>query len=97
MQVRAQMGVEPEGDIGPVLDMASLLMPFFCNIDRDDIDRLSPPRLTVFASSCPAFRSGHSRFTPSLIGGQRKAPCSSRFQNSTSRPLKKPPDKPLRI
>jgi hypothetical protein len=34
------------------------LMPFFFNIDRDDIDRLSPPRaaFVLFASSRPAFR-----------------------------------------
>jgi hypothetical protein len=32
------------------------------------------------AASCDA----DNRITPSLIGGQRKAPCSSRFQNNTS-------------
>src|SRR6516162_102859 len=31
------------------------------------------------AASCDAV----SRITPSLIGGHRKAPCSSRFHNST--------------
>jgi hypothetical protein len=32
------------------------------------------------AASCEA----DNRITPSLIGGQRKARCSSRFQNNTS-------------
>src|SRR5262249_60385515 len=34
-------------------------------------------------SSSAAICDAVNRITPSLIGGQRKAPCSSRFQNST--------------
>jgi|SRR5215471_10361486 len=36
---------------------AKRLMPTPFNVARDDNERLSPPRLIVFESSCPAFRS----------------------------------------